>query len=320
MKKLILIITVVISSISIVSAQVDSIKLYDIYNFNIGDEFHYKYDDPSMKKDIISVVSDIQLSITSDTVIYSFINHIEKTTYNSNGHIISNSIENENKTFIGLNSYFSIKNTIDSCFVRHDSIYYISDSTFSVLEEEQCKIEKDSIIESNYNQRAAFITDRNYINYNFMDYFNFPIYYSVWQKKIYVLGLGNVLDYVNNYNTYSMYAIVRNVLVYYKKGTEEWGTPLLLSSKNIESETNKKNFTIFPNPATDKITISSEQMANGEVEIYNSLGIKMLEVRGKKLDPSIPQGDSSLEIDIAAFPNGIYVVKIGAETSKFIKE
>jgi hypothetical protein len=107
---------------------------------------------------------------------------------------------------------------------------------------------------------------------------------------------------------------------------------------------------VYPNPATSQLTISSKQLAKGEkveiynalgllmlevrgkkldlsipqgdikVEIYNVMGMKMLEVRGKKLDPSIPQGDSSLEIDISALAKGIYLVKVGNETAKLVVE
>jgi hypothetical protein len=37
----------------------------------------------------------------------------------------------------------------------------------------------------------------------------------------------------------------------------------------------------------------------------------MLEVRGKKLDASMPQHDSSLEINISDLAKGIYLVKVG---------
>jgi uncharacterized delta-60 repeat protein len=78
---------------------------------------------------------------------------------------------------------------------------------------------------------------------------------------------------------------------------------------------------VYPNPASNQLTISSKQLTKGEkVEIYNAMGIKMLDVRGKKLDSSISQGNSSLEIDISSLAKGIYLVKVGNETAKVVVE
>jgi uncharacterized repeat protein (TIGR01451 family) len=94
------------------------------------------------------------------------------------------------------------------------------------------------------------------------------------------------------------------------------------SSKTVSSKQFAVgNLKVYPNPATNQLTVSSKQLAKGEkVEIYNAMGMKMLDVRGKKLDPSIPQGDSSLEIDISALAKGIYLVKVGNETAKVVVE
>ena len=69
---------------------------------------------------------------------------------------------------------------------------------------------------------------------------------------------------------------------------------------------------VYPNPANSEIHISSDLTGNYEVEISNALGEKLLLVRNQNT------------IDISAFANGIYFVKVSsggqAAIEKFIKQ
>ena len=70
---------------------------------------------------------------------------------------------------------------------------------------------------------------------------------------------------------------------------------------------------IYPNPASYTITIESPQLA--VIEILNIQGqlIKSLSTTGNKIN-----------IDVSAFPSGVYIVEVrtekGVEVKKFIKE
>jgi choice-of-anchor B domain-containing protein len=70
----------------------------------------------------------------------------------------------------------------------------------------------------------------------------------------------------------------------------------------------KQQFSIFPNPAKDKIVLKSKEM--GKIEIYNLLGVKLLESRKYNL---------LKEMDISILPNGLYIIKLGQTTGKFFK-
>ena len=70
----------------------------------------------------------------------------------------------------------------------------------------------------------------------------------------------------------------------------------------------KQKFSIFPNPANDKIVLKSKEMGN--IEIYNLLGVKLLESRKYNL---------LKEMDISILPNGLYIIKLGQTTGKFFK-
>jgi hypothetical protein len=80
-----------------------------------------------------------------------------------------------------------------------------------------------------------------------------------------------------------------------------------------EPSKDNHSINIFPNPATDNITIVTPQKS--EIEISNIQGriIKNITSKGNKTS-----------VDILEFPNGIYVVKVknekGAVVEKFIKE
>jgi hypothetical protein len=307
MKKLILILTIALGSIAIANAQVDSLKLYDIYNFDIGDEFHYDFYNPwSSYQDIFKVV-DKEISVTSDTITYTFFRIYKNRITNETG---------SHQTIVkhtNLNSYLSIKPPIDTCFMRYDTVHNYFDSTYYVSEAEQCHLEKDSIKESQFNQRLAFISVRDGIKISYQDSY----YFSHWNKSVYVLGVGKVKDYKSSFWNINSWGSSDNLLLYYKKGTEEWGTPLILSTKDIEKEALIKNLTLYPNPATNQLTISyaSIPQHDNKIEIYNAVGVLLKYI---PLPPS--KGDSNAEIDISELPKGLYFVKIGNEISKFVKE
>jgi hypothetical protein len=76
------------------------------------------------------------------------------------------------------------------------------------------------------------------------------------------------------------------------------------------------NFTMYPNPAKNEITISAKnEMELNSVEIYNTLGQLILVVAN---------AENTSTIDVSALLSGTYFVKIntdkGVSSSKFIKE
>jgi hypothetical protein len=68
---------------------------------------------------------------------------------------------------------------------------------------------------------------------------------------------------------------------------------------------------IIPNPAGDFITIALKPSEGSEIQIYNTLGEKVISVGTGR--------DLSVRINISDLPKGIYFVKIGGETAKFVK-
>ena len=70
---------------------------------------------------------------------------------------------------------------------------------------------------------------------------------------------------------------------------------------------NTASVTLFPNPANDFVTLKGENL--GTVRVYNTLGQKVDEFEANGGD---------LRISTAGYENGLYVVKAGEKTLKFV--
>jgi hypothetical protein len=85
----------------------------------------------------------------------------------------------------------------------------------------------------------------------------------------------------------------------------------------FQERTETLNFEIWPNPAEDFITVTLkpsegfEPSEGSEIQIYNTLGEKVMAVGNNDR--------CSVQINISDLPKGIYFVKVGGETAKFIK-
>ena len=83
------------------------------------------------------------------------------------------------------------------------------------------------------------------------------------------------------------------------------------------------NFSIYPNPANDNVTIEAPQSAT--IEILNIEGqlIKTLTTSGTKTNVD-HVGYSSYVVDVSSFPSGVYIVEVktekGVAVKKFVKE
>ncbi|MFA4852153.1 MAG: choice-of-anchor tandem repeat GloVer-containing protein [Bacteroidales bacterium] len=88
----------------------------------------------------------------------------------------------------------------------------------------------------------------------------------------------------------------------------KYGIAVGIAENNAETD-----FTIYPNPATDNLTIECPQQT--VIEILNIQGqlIKILTANGNKTS-----------VDVSAFPNGVYIVKVEMENGimvmKFVRE
>ena len=75
----------------------------------------------------------------------------------------------------------------------------------------------------------------------------------------------------------------------------------------LSVDENEASVTLFPNPANDFVTLKGENL--GTVRVYNVLGQKVDEFEAN---------DSELRINTTSYENGVYVVKAGEQTMRFV--
>jgi hypothetical protein len=118
---------------------------------------------------------------------------------------------------------------------------------------------------------------------------------------MYAEGCGSTADYLANNDGSGAYS--QKDLVYYKKGEEEWGAPLIVSLN--ENEYNDSKFSLYPNPVYKTIHITPSSDIE-EVFIINNSG--QILIRSTKS-----------EIDVSSLTGGIYIVEIKVN-SNFVKK
>lgn len=73
------------------------------------------------------------------------------------------------------------------------------------------------------------------------------------------------------------------------------------------TDENTTHFAVFPNPANDFVTLKGEDL--GTVRVYNAIGQKVDEFKAN---------GSELRINTTGYENGVYVVKAGETTLRFV--
>ncbi|HRO43874.1 MAG TPA: T9SS type A sorting domain-containing protein [Flavipsychrobacter sp.] len=77
---------------------------------------------------------------------------------------------------------------------------------------------------------------------------------------------------------------------------------------SVDDPQKKIPFSVFPNPATDKLHVSKE--ASGVYEVYDLRGVKVAA-------SNIKEGE---EVNVQSLAPGIYMLKMGERTTRFVKE
>ena len=83
---------------------------------------------------------------------------------------------------------------------------------------------------------------------------------------------------------------------------------------NVKEVVTNNTINIFPNPAHNQITISSEQLVFNNIEILDIMG-RSINYQGLE-----PIDDFTLTIDISTLKTGVYFIKVNDKIAKFVKE
>jgi hypothetical protein len=264
----------------------------DFFSFEIGDELHIK--EASLSGDfseskIIQKVLDKKINSENDSIVYSIL-------------VYRNSkLRNPPSTIASIDT-ISLPVAINPGFNRLNSLPLKSITTDGQI------AYTTQFIDSKTSHVAKTIANEG-ITYPADDLDScFALILTSEDYDFYLEGLGGpYYDYFINW--YSS-----RDLVYYKKGSEEWGIPLYLVT-NLSTNKLTSTIDIFPNPATDKLNISYEDLQNCLYKVYN--------IEGREILNGVSSGKEEV-LDLSNFKAGIYSIMIMKEgnvifTSRFVK-
>lgn len=277
----------------------------EIYDFEVGDEFHireYDYGHSNGGKKIVQKVLDKSLNEGADSVIYkiSIVENIAKNSWDPSAPVIAIL---DTIIYMKVALYPTLKeiNEIPTKPYIWNNPYSEYSSNYQFLRESPSVMAKFNIEYSGY-----YTTDdscfQGVLSSNF-DYFIKP--YEYWK------GLGG--PYYDKRIGEIMYPKGRE-LVYYKKSYGEWGTPMELVMGTYPNKISA-SVSLSPNPTTDRIKISSEEIQNTTYKVYNIDGREMLN--------GIFAGTEE-NVDVSSLKTGLYSLIIMKEggviyTSRFVK-
>lgn len=212
-----------------------------------------------------------------------------------------------------LDRYYSQAN--DTLFYVRDIAYQEISSgnptwTFDFYIDTIWYSELDSLI--NMGQIDSVYSNINLYNGRITNYWEHITTTFNWNKK-FVIGCGRAS--FHNISS-SAYTDEYKELIYYKKGEEEWGTPIIVSIDKIGKL--KQNVFAYPNPAKNKFYIESPESLNKlkYLEIYS--------VNGMLVKYQEFENNYNSKIDIKNLKEGLYIIKIVSENEihqiKLIKE
>lgn len=266
---------------------IQNIKEKDIYNFEVGDEFHYK--------------GNIRYVLWAGTS-YAYSELILSKTLSANGDTTTYKIA---KKYCSRSWEYSMEK---SKYFKHDTILLklVSEHLKGVFFNSKHNLNNvpfEGVLNSNYSHSEIYAAnDTTYkftksgYNRNNNGCYSEMIGRGIFNKYTYTSGFG-IIKMEGD-------AEVCNQ-VYYKKKNKVWGTSIdfqSLLSNEVETEF-KNSIEVMPNPASDFLIVKSkEQSSLNFVSITNVCGKIIL---NQEFAPS-----AEARIDISSLQNGIYLVKI----------
>lgn len=268
----------------------------EIFDFDIGDEFHYKGKHTSPYYygfESIYNVLDKTIYENYDSITYTFEHCEYRFNPSGPGWLYIYDTITRTYNFIALDTNIWIDLMPDE-FKRIDS------STWS----------NASVIYSSIDtSKMKRIKGRLLNKYNvYDDTCWFTLFWS-GDSTEYAERIGQTR------NKYAYYDFSK--LVYYKKGSETWGTPVATDCATLVSVEDvpvpRLEISIYPNPASTHITI--EIPYQGQLSVLNLQGQELI----------IHQiEEQKTRIDISTLPSGVYLVKVtgekGVQVVKFVKQ
>ncbi len=284
-------------------AGIQNLTLRDAYTYTIGDEFHryilnkddWLLSNPYHESESWSIynILDTLHSNSPDTIKYLMKRCAKHRYYYQNSDNDSSS-----QTFTAFNDTIIVSQVLNSAdeddFNRlpNEPYYFDHESGFSA---NHLTIHESGII----GKMTPYV---DITLWNTSDTcWRYPTVDACTGSNKYYKGIYGA-DFLCHYNYY----LSQSTLVYYKKGTQTWGTPydcatILSTGFNEQFALNK--FSIIPNPASDYFAIKIERNYTGSMnfELFNIYGTKLKEEQISNTTTTVSCGELS---------DGIYLYRI----------
>ena len=146
-----------------------------------------------------------------------------------------------------------------------------------------------------------------------VQFYNNNAYVDAWSWDFGDTGTDNVKDPVHTYSDIGTYNVA--VTITHGTCTQSFNKDIVIvNSQSIEELQKETGFKIYPNPTKGnlQLVINNEQLLNKNIEI--------LDVNGKTIKQFAIANKVKQSLDISILSKGIYFVKIGKQTERFVKE
>jgi len=278
-----------------------NISWIDIYDFDVGDEFHYYGSHDTMYSGgsywyVIKKILEKTMYDFNDSVTY-LIEYCKREVTYSNPQL-TNIHDTITKTY----SFISLSQDTAAGIMPHH--FYPVDTLAS---------EYYTQIDLYPGRLSKGVERDNYITYG----------NGCWQSYSsdtafmyeYTAGLGETFFY--SIGGFYWAEIWEERLVYFKKGTETWGTPVSTDCTTLVPvdviPAPETEISIYPVPVSTNITI--ETPYQGQLTIQNLQGQEVIHHQITK---------PKTRFDISTLPSGVYLVKVTGERAvkvgKFVKQ
>jgi hypothetical protein len=273
----------------------------EIFDFQPGDEFHTQYlytpyvnYYPTDEGSVIQIILDKIESSSVDTVIYRIAEC--KNNIRRNGMsvpVYTRTIDTIMRQYI-LSDYNQLRSEPKEPYLLNDWMEYLSDNSMGM-----------SANSFMYLTSIPWkLTDASGILWNWgsPDCWNYATFDDYGGSSFFYKGIGGpYYSWMGTNITFNY-----NKLVYYKKGSETWGTPLNCDSLlqvGTEEYDIKEDVKFYPNPTTGKVTITLPAATKFPCEL------RLTDISGRVADKYILSSNTQF-IDITNLKPGLYFARL----------
>jgi len=209
-------------------------------------------------------------------------------------------------------------NNPDSVYCFFNSVVELNDGKFAVVATEQLDNGYQHEFSKIYilNNNGDTLDSKGYSVYKNYGTGNYLTEYACSLQKtenggFLISGWGYFEQIFDHLYTQQMFLIKTDQ--FGCDGTEEICDTLTTANT---LKTKQQNMLLYPNPAKESITINlSENNNNKEITIYDIYGRKL-----KQIKYVIASNSEAISINVSNLQSGVYILKVGENVAKFIKE